>query len=62
MPDQVDQIIAYEQGDLNQEQMIELFQSLINTGLAFKLQGHYGRTAKALLRAGICKPVKEAVQ
>ena len=51
---QIDQIIAYEQGDLDQEEAIELFQDLINSGLAYQLQGHYGRTANALIEAGYC--------
>lgn len=47
-------IIEYEMGDLSSEKCIELFQHLINTGMAWKLQGHYGRTAAALIEAGIC--------
>ena len=53
MPD-IDKIIAYEQGDLSHDETIELFQSLINSGLAWQLQGHYGRTATALIDAGKC--------
>ena len=51
--DQIDAIIAYEQGDLNEEDTIRLFQDLVNTGLAWRLQGHYGRTATALIHAGL---------
>lgn len=50
----VSQIIAYEQGELDQEETIALFQHIINTGLAWSLQGHYGRTAVALIEAGEC--------
>jgi hypothetical protein len=53
--DQLDRIIAYEQGELDQDETIELFQELINTGLAWSLQGHYGRTAAAMIEAGYCK-------
>jgi len=54
--DQVGAIIAYEQGELDEEATLELFQSLVNTGLAWKLQGHYGRTAAALLKGGHIQP------
>lgn len=50
-----DKIIAYENGELETgEQVVELFQELIDTGLAWKLQGHYGRTAANFIDQGIC--------
>lgn len=49
----INQIIAYENGELNESEVIELFQSLVSTGLAWSLQGSYGRTAKALIEAGL---------
>jgi hypothetical protein len=52
--DQLDKIIAFEQGDLDEDEIVELFQSLIDSGLAWKLQGSYGRTAAALIDQGLC--------
>jgi hypothetical protein len=47
--------MQYENDELNDEETIELFQELINTGLVWKLQGHYGRFAAELLGEGFCK-------
>jgi hypothetical protein len=55
----IDNIIAYEQGDLSEADTIKMFQEMINDGSAWTLQGHYGRTAAALIDAGYCtKAVK----
>jgi hypothetical protein len=51
--DRVGAIIAYETGELDGEKVVELFQHLVDTGLAWQLQGHYGRTAMALIEAGL---------
>lgn len=56
MNNNIDQIIAYEQGELNDDQIINLFQELIDNGKVWSLQGHYGRTAKQLILAGHCVP------
>lgn len=47
-------VIAYEGGELDEAAIIDGFQHLIDSGLAWQLQGHYGRTAKALIDAGYC--------
>ena len=53
--DHVDFIMAYEAGEIESEdEMVEGFQSLIDSGVAWQLQGHYGRTAAALIEAGLC--------
>lgn len=46
-------IIDYESGDLDGDEIIELFQYLVDTGLAWSLQGHYGRMAFDLIDAGV---------
>jgi len=35
--------------------IIEAWQHLIDTGLAWQLQGWFGRTARALIEQGICQ-------
>jgi hypothetical protein len=37
---------------LTTEEQIELFARLIKSGMAWTLQGHYGRTAKYLIEIG----------
>jgi hypothetical protein len=48
----IDEIIAYENGELNDLQTIELFGKLVANGTAWTLQGHYGRTAHRLIEWG----------
>jgi len=48
----VDNIIAYEQGELNDREIVCLFADLVRSGMAWSLQGHYGRTANALIKEG----------
>jgi len=49
----INKIIAYESGELNERETIELFSELVKNGMAWSLQGHYGRTAASLIEAGI---------
>lgn len=58
MPNTLDFITAFEEGEVNDEQLVEGFQALIDTGLVWQLQGNYGRTATALIQAGECHPAK----
>ena len=37
----------------SEDQQIEAWQTLVDTGLAWKLQGWFGRTAAALIEQGI---------
>lgn len=38
----------------DEEQFIAAWQQLIDTGLCWKLQGFFGRTAQALINEGVC--------
>ena len=54
MSDCLQDIISYEEGHLNDEEVIKLFQDLIDDGIVWQLQGHYGRLANLLLESGFC--------
>ena len=40
----------------DEDDIIEAFQFLIDSGDAWKLQGFYGRTAHNLIQQGVCHP------
>jgi hypothetical protein len=46
-------LMDYENGKLNAEETIKLFQNLIDSGLIFGLQGHYLEVARDLVEAGL---------
>jgi hypothetical protein len=50
----VDFVIDYEQGNLDDEAIVEGFQHLIDSGLCWQLQGCYGRMAQSLIQSGLC--------
>ena len=54
--DLVGEIIAFEAGESDDERAIVLFQRLVDTGMAWTLQGFYGRTARDLIEAGLVTP------
>tara|TARA_R100000781_G_scaffold101521_1_gene65044 strand:+ start:1947 stop:2168 length:222 start_codon:yes stop_codon:yes gene_type:complete len=45
----IDYIMAYEDGSIDDKGVLELFSHLIKNGMCWSLQGHYGRTASALI-------------
>jgi hypothetical protein len=49
-----DSIIRYETGFMSHDEVVPFFQALINNGMAWSLQGHYGRTATRLIDCGMC--------
>ena len=52
--DELSAMMAWEEGTLNRKDTIRLFQHLIDNGMAWQLQGIYGRFATILLRTGVC--------
>lgn len=50
----IEQIIAFENGELDDQQTISFFQQLIDSGMAWSLQGSYGRMARALIEEWYC--------
>ena len=49
--DIIDYIILYETDQLDDLNTLKLFSKLIKNGMAWTLQGHYGRTANKLIES-----------
>ena len=45
-------IIDYEMGHLDDAKTLRLFSELVKNGMAWSLQGHYGRSASAMIEDG----------
>jgi len=50
--DLLDQMMDYESGELNDKETLQMFSGIIKNKLVYSLQGHYGRTANALIEDG----------
>lgn len=55
-------IVDYEMGLLNEDETIQLFQNLVDTGMAWSLQGRYGRIARALIDNGTITQVATEIK
>jgi len=53
MADVVGLIMAYESGETSDSETLELFSELVKSGMAWNLQGSYGRAAAALIEGGL---------
>tara|TARA_R110002126_G_scaffold85375_1_gene206879 strand:+ start:261 stop:446 length:186 start_codon:yes stop_codon:yes gene_type:complete len=53
MQDIVGQIMAFEQGELEDGEVYALFQFLLDSGMIYSLQGSFQRMAEDLLLAGV---------
>jgi hypothetical protein len=56
----VDQLIAYEEGQITQDEKVAFFAHLVETGVCWHLPGHYQRVATTLSEAGFIKPPERA--
>lgn len=56
-----DALAEYEDTGLDPDSELRLFQSLVVTGDAWNLEGHYGRTAMALIEQGHIKPAWQII-
>ncbi len=59
MQDIVGQIMAFENGELPNEEVYALFQFLLDSGMIHSLQGSYQRMAEDLLLAGVIQMPKK---
>lgn len=46
------ELMAYEEGELDSTEIVQLFSKLIKSGMAWQLQGMYGRQAMTLINSG----------
>ena len=58
MSDLTGKILEFESGTLDEDGIVSLFQELVDTGLAWQLQGSYGRFASALIEDGLVEVAK----
>ena len=48
-----EQLAAHEAGELGTFETVSLFAELVRTGLAWDLQGYYGRQAQGMIANGV---------
>lgn len=56
--DHIGRILAYEQGELDDDEILDMFQAMIDDGSVWQLQGSYGRAAASLIAAAMCTPAE----
>lgn len=56
--DVIGAIMDFESGMLATCEIVELFQHLVDTGMAWNLDGSYGRAAERLIERGLIKRPK----
>ncbi|WP_456156736.1 DUF7417 domain-containing protein [Streptomyces mirabilis] len=56
MKDLAIDLMSYEAGELDARDTLDLFGLLVRSGMAWTLQGSYGRTANELMHLGYLTP------
>ena len=51
----VNQLIAYEEGQITHDEEVSSFEHLVETGVCWQLSGHYQRVGATLIEAGLIK-------
>jgi len=51
--DLVDKFIRFESDEMEDDETIDFFQYLVDTGMVWRLQGSYGRMARYLIEIGV---------
>lgn len=59
MADLVGKIIDYEEGMMSDIETVHFFAEMIQTGMVWGLQGHYGRVAQNLIEQGLINEAGE---
>jgi hypothetical protein len=58
--DIVSDLKAYENGEMEYEDVITLFQNLLDTGTIYHLQGSYGHQMQRFLNSGEVRPCEKS--
>ncbi len=58
--DLLGKMMAWEDGSLDCDDVVPFFQRIVDSGLVWKLQGTYGRTAQNMLDAGMIEAPPES--
>ena len=53
MTDLAARITEYEQGELSEDEIVDLFQDLLANGIVWELQGSYQRVAEEFISRGL---------
>jgi hypothetical protein len=51
----IERLMLFENGEMEEQDVLDLFQELVDSGLVWKLQGSYGRMAQRLIDIGSIK-------